>query len=160
MTQVLEVQDEFARKREIFALLVAGEGMKVAAAARDPRLSISVSTAYNWMKEESVQKRIREIMALNASKIQALASQHIEKAMNTLVNALDSPAFTPTQVNAAKAILQYAAGSQVQTETGTTIHVEVNTMLDAGAAEAQAKRARKLSDMKREAIDVPFELIE
>jgi hypothetical protein len=150
-----------SEKKEILAMLVAGEGMTAKDAAVDPRLNIPVSTAYRWLGETSVKVQLQAILRENKRKVQIQASRHIEEAIDTLVKAMRSPAFTPTQRAAAKDLLQFAIGGDAAEAPSTFFHVEVNTTLPEDAAQAQQARHRKLAEVAHRAssIDVPFEVI-
>jgi transposase len=84
-------EDHNAEKKEIFALLVAGEGRSVKEAAGDPRLNISVPTAYKWSHETSVKLQMQAILRENKRRVQIEASKHITDALGILVKAMHSP---------------------------------------------------------------------
>lgn len=133
-------------KMRQFALLQvygnAGKPLSVSAAAKE--VGVHYNTANRWMKSDIVQNTIREALQHSRLKVQSLAAQHIEDAVHTLYDATTNPLATPTMVNAAKALLQYAVGTQDASESaGTTINVQVNTELNPNAIEEQRARYAK-----------------
>ena len=155
---VKAVAENADARKELLALLVLGEGMTVANAARDPRISISVTQAYNWAKTDVYKRKIREILAETQLEVQMESKKRVQQAFKTIDLAMDSPAATPTMLNAARLILQYAAGSTITQDSGNVFHVEINTGLNPNAAEEQARRFEELR--RNTAIDAPFTVVE
>lgn len=147
-----------AATQELLALLVLGEGMSVAKAAADPRISISTATAYKWVQSEPYKRKLREIIAETTIEVQGAARKRIAAAFKLVDLALDSPVVTPTQLAAARTVLQYATlGANNPNESGNVFHIELNTTLNPNAAEEQSRR---YEDLRRNAIETPFTVVE
>ena len=153
-----KVDENLSANQEMLALLVLSEGMSVAKAARDPRISISVAQAYKWVQSDPYRRKIREILAETQIEVQSAARKRLNNAWATIDAALISPAVTPTMLAAARVVLQHAAGTPVQQEGGNVFHVEINTGLNPDAAEEQARRYQELR--RPSALDVPFTVVE
>lgn len=138
-------------KKEAFAILVAG-GVKPRDAAIHTDVDVSTATAYKWLKTAEVKALIQEQLQHNRVRIQGRVTQHIDAAITTIVNALDSPMMTPTQLNAAKILLSLASGGEATEDKTVNLIVELGTTLPDTLVEQQHSRSRKLSN----SIDVRF----
>lgn len=128
-------------RQKVFAALVASEGMPVETAAGDSRVAVSKSEAYRWLQEEAVRNDIAALLRGHRMRIQSAASRHIEEAINTLVEVMRQPTrVSAPQVQAAKALLAWAAGGDAPQTGGNTLVVQVNTGLNPEAADEQRRR--------------------
>lgn len=121
-----------------FIQAIAVEGLSVAKASK--AVDIGVATGYRWMQEEAVAREIARIHTQNKAIIRGLATKRINKAFETLDNAMEDARVSPTQVTAAKVVLAYAHGPDAVEAAGNTINITIGTALDTNAAAAQAER--------------------
>lgn len=127
-----------------FIELRAQKGLSVRAAAQ--KVEIAISTGYDWDKREDIQAEIKAHLAGNRQRIQMRAASLIEKAFDTLSDAMESPAMTPTQVKAAHIVLLMAQGSDSRdANTSPHITVELNTTMNNNIIAEQQSRHRALN---------------
>lgn len=127
-----------------FVELIATKGYSVRQAAL--KVEIAPSTGQNWHKRDDIQAEIKSIIAGNRQKIQAKASSLVEKAFDTLSNAMENPAMTPTQVKAAHIVLLMAQGNDSR-DANTTPHftIEMNTTMNTNVIAEQRSRHQVLN---------------
>lgn len=137
-------------KQELFAILIAEGGQRPADVASDPRIDVCTATAYNWLKKAEVRDRINEIMHTHRLRALLLIGQQLDKAVNTITDAMTNKDATPTMLNAAKTVLQ-AYGVLLSERTDkpqekTVINIEVSTEFNENMAQEQRARAHALKD--------------
>lgn len=127
-----------------FVRLVAVEGLKIAEAATHPDVAIPKSTGYAWFKKEKIQNAILELLREGRMRNRMHANARIDKAWLAIDKAIANPNVTPTQFKAAAFVIMQANGEKESVESGTTIHVEVNTQLNNnGLAEQRARHSNR-----------------
>jgi uncharacterized protein (DUF1778 family) len=156
--KALEVANPTEVQQERFALLVCfgdegsdGQGLTVSEAGR--RLGLSAAVARNWWRTKFVQDTVRELLGTLRNEAKLNAAKHQDAAIKTLVKALDSPAYTTPQINAAKALLSFGFGEKEAAETNVGIVVNVGTGIP---DEALAQQQRRHLKGEQRAIDGDF----
>lgn len=139
-------------QQERFASLVVfgdeesgGKGLSVAQASQ--RCGISAATGRQWWRSHVVQSYVRENLDALRNEGRLKAAKHRDRALATMVKAMESPAFTPTQVKAAQLVWQWGMGDHEAAQQQVGIEVIVNTGLPTLALAQQQKRATRQEDI-------------
>lgn len=144
---------ELTPQEQKFVSLIATEGASISQAAK--KVGISRASGYLWEKRPHIAAAIQASLRHNRTAIQLRATKLLDKAFETLENALDDRSATPTMVTAAKLIIQHAAGVEVSEERGNIINVMVSTQLGSDLVERQ----RRLNSQSENVIEGGFTVI-
>ena len=132
-------------QQEEFVSLIATKRYSIKAAAK--AVDVSPQTGYNWDKKPEIQKAITEILQKNRQRVQMGAGSLIDKALDTLSDAMENPGMTPTQVKAAHIVLLMAQGSDSrEANQSPAFTINMNTTLSPTVVQEQHTRHKLLNN--------------
>lgn len=116
---------------------------------------------YKLYKRPHIQEAINEELKLNKLRIRSGMAKGIDKAIKTIILAVENPAFTKTQLQAAQLVLKYSGGDVADAEEkqSTSFEVIINNNTSDNAVDEQQARHRVV-ELKQFKVNEPFQLIE